>query len=258
MKKVLVVFTEGSKKSILIDSAVFLKEKQGYEIIPLYIRDVRRDEIIPATMDGMIVNLSNNSFLEERDAMQQEDLDELKKQLQTKGINNTMNVEFGFPDEIIKDYLKLSDLLLFEKGESLSDLAVTLLKHPFKPMIMLGDKAITSFDKVAISSDDGVKVNKSTFAFLNAFPSVNKILLYSILHDSEKNNILEYLTGKNKSVEYKNFVGDEGNVESFLEEVNKLDLLIMGNLKKAYFFEKLIGKKGLEIMEKSKTAIFIV
>ncbi|MGL4897140.1 MAG: hypothetical protein ACRC31_01740, partial [Cetobacterium sp.] len=44
--------------------------------------------------------------------------------------------------------------------------------------------------------------------------------------------------------------------EEYLNEVNNLDLLIMGNLSRGYFFEKITGKKGLNIMEKSQTSIF--
>ena len=142
MKKVLVVFGEGSKKNILIDSAIFFKEKFGYEIVPLYIKDVRRDEIIPATMDGMIVNLSNNSFSQERDAFEEEEVKHLREKLKIRGINSVLNIEFGFPWDIIKKYMKLADLLIFEKGEALSESAVTVLKNHFKPVIMLGEKAI--------------------------------------------------------------------------------------------------------------------
>lgn len=109
MKKVLVVFGEGSKKNVLIDSAIFFKEKFGYEIVPLYVKDVRRDEIIPATMDGMIVNLSNNSFSQERDAFEEEEVKHLQEKLKLRGINSVLNVEFGFPWDIIKEYMKLAD-----------------------------------------------------------------------------------------------------------------------------------------------------
>ena len=170
MKKVLVVFGEGTENNVLIDSAIFFKEKFGYEIVPLYVKDVRRDEIIPATMDGMIVNLSNNSFSQERDTFEEEEVKHLQEKLRIRGINSTLNVEFGFPWDIIKDYMKLADLLMFEKGEALSESAVAVLKNHFKPIVMIGEKAITSLEKIGISSDDGVKINKSMFSFINIFP----------------------------------------------------------------------------------------
>ena len=256
MKKVLVVFGESSEKNVLIDSAIFFKEKFGYEIIPLYIRDVRRDEIIPATMDGMIVNLSNNSFTQERDALEEEEVSHLREKLKIREIDSELNIEFGFPWDIIKEYMKNADLLMFEKGEALSEAAITVLKNHFKPIIMVGSTAIKSFDKIGISSDDGVKINKSMFSFLNDFPDTNNFTMLTLQYEIEDNTLLKYLTGKGKSVEWKNFDGENAKVD-YLNEVNNLDLLIMGNLSRGYFFEKITGKKGLNIMENSQTSIFI-
>ncbi|MEG0069212.1 MAG: hypothetical protein RRZ91_07000 [Cetobacterium sp.] len=256
MKKVLVVFSEGSKKNVLIESALFFKEELGYEIMPLYIRDVRRDEIIPATMDGMIVNLSNNSFSEERDAIEEEELNHLKEKLRLRGIIAPLNIEFGFPWDIIKEYLKLSDMLMFEKGEVLSESAVTVLKNHFKPIVMIGEKPITKLEKIGISSDDGVKINKSMFSFINLFPQKTDFIMLTLLYNIEENKLLKYLKERGKNVIHKNFDGEDARTK-YLDEVKNLDLLIMGNLSRGYFFEKITGKKGLNIMEKSEVSIFI-
>lgn len=256
MKKVLVVFGEGSVENVLIDSAIFFRDKFGYEIVPLYVKDVRRDEVIPATMDGMIVNLSNNSFSQERDAFEEEEVKHLQEKLKIRGINSVLNVELGFPWDIIKEYMKLADLLMFEKGEALSESAIAVLKNHFKPIIMIGEKAITSLEKVGISSDDGVKINKSMFSFTTIFPTINEFTMLTLLYKIEENTLLKYLKGKGKVVQWKNFDGEKAK-EMYLDEVNKLDLLIMGNLSRGYFFEKITGKKGLGIMEKSQTSIFV-
>ncbi|MGL4653349.1 hypothetical protein [Cetobacterium sp.] len=256
MKKVLVVFNEGSKKNILIESAIFFKERFGYEIVPLYIKDVRRDEIVPATMDGMIVNLSNNSFVQERDALEEQEVNKLRAKLESKEIKVPLNLEFGFPWDIIKEYMKSTDLLMFEKGEALSESAITVLKNHFKPIVMVGEKGIKAFEKVGISSDDGVKINKSMFSFINIFPEINNFLMLTLLYKIEENTLQKYLEEKGKKVEWKNFDGELAK-EKYLEEINELDLLIMGNLSMGYFFEKITGRKGLSIMEKSQTSIFI-
>jgi hypothetical protein len=57
-------------------------------------------------------------------------------------------------------------------------------------------------------------------------------------------------------VKYENFDGEKAK-ERYLKKADEFDLLIMGNLSNSYLFEKMIGKKGLNIMEKSKTSIFI-
>lgn len=256
MKKVLVVFEEWSKKNVLIDSAIFFKDNFGYEIVPLYIKDIRREDMIPPTMDGMIVNLNNNSFSEEREALEELELKKLQEDIISKGIHSNLNVEFGFPWDVIKEYLKTVDLLMFEKGESLSDSAITVLKNYFKPVIMIGEKAITSLDNVAISSDDGVKINKSMFSFINILPEIKKFSMFSLFHKIEDNSLLRYLEEKEYKIKYENFDGDKAK-DRYIEEINKFDLLIMGNLSNNYLIEKIIGKKGLNIMEKSKTSIFI-
>lgn len=256
MKKVLVVFGEGTKKNVLMDSALFFKEKLGYEIIPLYIKDVRRDEIIPATMDGMIVNLSNNSFSEERELLEAEEMTYLKDRLKTKGIVKKLNVEFGFPWEIIKEYLKLADVLMFEKGEILSEAAITVLKNQFKPVVMVGAEAIKDFTNIAIASDDGVKVNKSVSNFMRIFPEITDFTMLTLQYELEDNKLLTFMEDRGKKVTVKDYSGDSAK-EDYLNEIKKYDLLVMGNLSKSYFFEKIIGKKGLNIMEKSQVSIFI-
>ncbi|MGL5053338.1 MAG: hypothetical protein ACRC5W_07080 [Cetobacterium sp.] len=256
MKKVLVIFEEESKKNILIDSALFFKDKFGYEIVPLYIKDIRREEIIPATMDGMILNFNNDPFSEEANSLEEMKMKKIQEKIKDKGIDSTLNVESGFPWDIIKEYMKTTDLLILEKRLTLSDTALMILKNHFKPIIMIGEKAITSFDKIGISSDDGTKIHKSMFSFINIFPEINYFSMFTLRYKIEKNLLMKYLEDKEKKIKYENFDGDIAK-DRYLQEVNKLDLLIMGNLNSNYFVEKIIGKKGLSIMEKSKVSIFI-
>ena len=42
-----------------------------------------------------------------------------------------------------------------------------------------------------------------------------------------------------------------------MKKVDGADLLIMGNLSRSYFFEKIIGKNGIKLLEKGKAPIFI-
>lgn len=256
MKRVLVVFKEGCKKDVLIESAIFLRESFGYEILPLYIKDIRRDEIIPATMDGIIVNLGNNFFSQEREALEDEDIKDLKDRFNKLKVKNDLNVEFGFPWDIIKEYLKLADLLIFEKGETLSETAITALKNQFKPFIMIGENPLKSFEKIGISTDDGVKINKSVFTFINNFNTVDNFIMLTLLYKMEENKLLKYLEDRGKKVDVKTYDGDDAKKE-YLATINDLDILIMGNLSRSYLFEKITAKKGLSIMEKSKTSIFI-
>lgn len=256
MKRVLVVFLEGTKKNVLMESVSFLKEKLNFEVMPLYIKDVRKDDVIPATMNGMILNMNTNSFSEERDELETREIEKLRADLKSIGIMKELKVEFGFPWEIIKENLKLADILVLEKGEILSEVVVTALKNQFKPILLIGEKSLTQIEKICISSDDGVKVNKSVSNFINLFSEIKTYDMLTINYEIEDNKLKQYMEDKGKVVNYKEYKGEEAK-DSYLSDIGKYDLLIMGNLSRGYFFEKITNKKGLNIMEKSKISIFV-
>lgn len=253
MRKILVVFGNDICESPLVKSAVFFKEKLGYEIVPLYIQDTR-DNIVP--MSGIVVNVNNSFLLDEKKSLEENDLKQLYKKLKLEGINNSLEIKQGFSWEIIKEKMKECDILMFEKGSFFSENTVEILKNQFKPMILVGKRPIRAFRYIGISSDDGVKVNKSCYNFMNLFPDEENFKMFTYNYQIEDNKLLKYLKSKGKKVEVKSYNG-EFSKEEYIKEVNKMDILIMGNLSRSYLFSKITGKKGVYIMENTEVSLFI-
>lgn len=72
----------------------------------------------------------------------------------------------------------------------------------------------------------------------------------------EKENYLEsFIKGKKLKLNSKKFSKEDLGL--FIEECNKADVLIMGNLNNSYLFEKITKKIGIKIMESVDTTLFI-
>ena len=112
------------------------------------------------------------------------------------------------------------------------------------------DKVI-KFDKIAISNDDGTKVNKSFQRFINIFTDVKEITSLE-LRDPQKhgdpdeeeegheNYLNVFMRGKGIKVTSKKF--EKGESQEFLDICKEEDILIMGNLSNSYMFEKITEK----------------
>ncbi|MCJ8341610.1 MAG: hypothetical protein MJH09_01975 [Cetobacterium sp.] len=255
MRRALLLFSCEVDRKDLIESAVYLKEKFNFDILPLYVRDIRRDEIVPMSVEGMVLDPGNDLMTEQWKNFEDMELRKIRTALEKHGINSKLNVEIGLVPEIVRTYLKKCDLLIFGKGEIISENVITLLKDQYKPIIMVKDAPL-SMEKVGIATDDGVKINKSLSNFLNLFPGIDKFLMLSWNYEPEENNLLDLLKYKEKEVTFMNFKDDSGKVE-FYNKVRELDILIMGNLSRSYFFEMITRRKGLNILENAETTMFI-
>ncbi|MGX6592443.1 hypothetical protein SAMN02745174_01451 [Cetobacterium ceti] len=248
-KKVLLLLT-GKLANVdnLIATAVFLKKNYNYKIMPLYIRNI--DIFIPpanlmvSALGGGVIG--NN--LEEND---NERIKDLYKKLTLNNIIEPLIIEVGLTNKIVEEYMKQADLLLLNRNQNLSDDTFSILKESYKPILLINEQEF-SFNNVLIASDDGPKVNKSVGAFYSLFNNVNNFKIISYTKDVDEHALMEYLSDKKKNVEIKNYE----NIDEFYENLNKASLLIMGNLTKSYFLEK-IAKKGLSIIENTSVPIFI-
>ncbi|MGL4308499.1 hypothetical protein [Cetobacterium sp. SF1] len=233
----------------LIESALFLKKNYNFKIIPLYIRNM--DILIPpanllvsALGDGII---GNN--LEENDNNR---IKEIYQKLKAANIIEPLLIETGLTQQIVEEYMKQSDLLMLNRNQTLSDDTFSILKESFKPILLISENPL-SFNKIMIASDDGPKVHKSVLSFCNLFNNESSFEI--IAYKSEKDNHIlhNYLTEKNKSSHMELFM----ELPEFYKKINVSSLLIMGNLSKSYFLEKITNKKGLSIIENTKAPIFI-
>ena len=255
MRKALLLFGNEMERENLIDSAVYLQNSLGFKIIPLYIKDMSRDKIIAASTDGMMMSGRSPFIMQGWADMEKEEIEGAEKLLKEKGISETLEVDIGLVAEIVTEKMKECDVLLVGKNETITEKIVSILKGNYKSIIFIGEKALTKMDKVLIANDDGVKINRSCYQFTNIFPEVKEFNSFTINKELEDNVLIEYLKGKEKIVNHE--VLNTADYNEVLEKINEYDFFVMGNLSRSYFFEKIVGKNGIKLLEKSKTPIFI-
>ncbi|MGL6153974.1 MAG: hypothetical protein ACRC0W_02410 [Cetobacterium sp.] len=232
----------------MILSAKYLQEKFNFEIISLYVRDIdifiRPTFLLQKSLNGGIVDKNR------RDA-EDKHIKKVSNLLVDYGILNPLTVELGIPEKLLLNFLKITDLLILGSNLSLSEEITTLLKETYKPTFIIKDIPLC-LDKIVVASDDGIKINKSLFKFMNVFPEIDN---YNILayNSKKKQMILDVMEYKNKNYDFLSV----NAMDTFCHEINKNTCLIMGNLSKSYFFKKITKRKGLDIMENIHLPIFI-
>jgi hypothetical protein len=253
--KAVLLFGDEIDRNALIESGLYLKENYGFKIQPYYISDIKKSEMIPYTGTGVIIDDTSSLTLNQWEEFQSDEIRALKTLLIKKGISEKLEVSIGIIPDIVNDIMKENDLLLFGKGEVLSDNQITMLKNLFKPIILVGNKTI-KFEKIMIANDDGMRVNKSCYNFMNLFTDVEKFTTVTLGLELDENHLLNYLKSRNKNVE--NIFIKSTEEKKFKEEyTNEFSLVITGKIKRSYFFEKIIKKKGIALIENPDSAVFI-
>lgn len=260
-RNVLLILGEGYSRENLIDSAIYLRDNFGFSIRPLHVRDVRKKEFIPNSVDGIMLEPMISGINEEWNRYEEQEIAKIKKQLQEKGIKAELEVKFGITSEVIVEELKKSDMLLIEKEDKFSEDLIAILKRFFKPIIVVRDKVL-KLDKIAISNDDGTKVNKSFQRFINIFDHIEEITSLELIDPKKtrdegfkENYLNEFI--KEKGIKLKSERILKADSDDFLKICKDQDVLIMGNLSNSYIFEKITKKIGVKIMEDVETTLFI-
>ena len=263
-RNVLLVLGNGYNRENLIDSAIYLRDNFGFTIRPLHVRDIRKKEFLPNAVDGIMLEPMIAGITEEWNRYEEQEIQKIKEQLEQRGVHAELEVKFGITPEIVIEELKKSDILLIEKEDKFSEDLIVILKRFFKPIIVVRDKVL-KLDKIAISNDDGTKVNKSFQRFINIFNHVDKITSLELIdpqkeeeHEEEEhkeNYLNEFIKGKGIELVSKQFLKSES--DEFLKICKEEDVLIMGNLSNSYMFEKITKKVGVKIMEDVETTLFI-
>lgn len=255
MRRALLLFGNEIDRDKLVDSALYLQNKWNFEIIPLYIKDISRDKVISTTGDGLLIGGRTPILSQGWEEIERAGIDSIKKILQEKEIKGELLVDIGIVADIITEKMKSCDLLIMGKNEVFNERTISILKGNYKSIIFIGDKALTSMDNVAVANDDGVKINRSCYHYTLVFPEVKNFTSLVINKTLEENKLQAYLQSKSKTVHHEEIKTD--NYDEVIEKIDKYDIFIMGNLSRSYFFEKIIGKNGIKLLEKSKAPIFI-
>ncbi|MGL6154442.1 MAG: hypothetical protein ACRC0W_04835 [Cetobacterium sp.] len=248
-KRVLLLFLSNQPNAEeIIISAKYLQNNFNFEITPLYIRDI--NILISPTF---LLKESLNSGIIDKARKDTEDkhvkkVDELLKEQE---ILDSLIIDVGVPEILLQDYLKMADLVILGSDQNISEQLTDILEIIYKPVFIIKEIPLM-LNKIALASDDGIKINKSLFSFMNIFP---KLQSYNILayNSDMKQSIFEVFKYKNKEFKYRNF----SEMELLYSEANRNTCLIMGNLSKSYFFKKITKRKGLDIIENIEIPIFI-
>ncbi len=253
MKKALVLFGNEENTEKLIESCKYLKEQFNFSISGLFLSDIRSEAILGQGIDGMIMDSTRNSLTEDWIYFEQEGMADIKKKLKENNLDIEVAHEIGITGETIREYMKSNDLLLLGKMTLASDILIEVLRENYKSLFILGDETL-DFSNLYIANDDGVKVNRSCYSFTNIFPNFSDFNSISVVSEEETNILNKYLTEKGKNIN-EIILNNKENIIEVLEE--KKGVLIMGNLSRSYFIEKITRKMGLKLLEKVKMSIYI-
>lgn len=254
MKRALVLFGNEIERESLVKSAVYLEKELGFVIYPLYVRDVSREKLM-ATTDGLMVAGRTPFIVQGWEEIEKAEIESIKATLEKNGIGAELKVDIGVVTEVVTEHMKRCDLLMIGKNDILTETEVSLLKGNYKSIVLIGEKPLTSMKNILIGNDNGVKVNRSCYQFIHMFPEVKNFSSLVINKEIDENILLEYLREHGKKVEHEELITND--YDDVLRRIDEVDLFIMGNLSKSYFFEKIIGKNGIKLLEKGKAPIFI-
>ena len=254
MRRALVLFGNEIERENLINSAIYLQKEFGFKIYPLYIKDMAREKLM-ATTDGLMVAGRAPFMVQGWDDIERGEIESIKNLLKAKNVDTELKVDIGLVPEIVTEHMKRCDLLIMGRNDILTENEVNILKGNYKSILLIGEKPLSSMQNILIGNDNGVKVNRSCYHFMTTFPEINNFSSFVINKEIEENILVEYLKEHGKNIVHEELTTN--NYEEVLKKVDEADLFIMGNLSRSYFFEKIIGKNGIKLLEKGKAPIFI-
>jgi len=254
LRRVLILFGNELNTEHLLESGRVLRERYNCEVKGLYVKDIRKHEIIPPSVEGLVIDPSSRYIVEEWERFEDEQIEKLKEKLGPVTAEDLIIREGITPDTALEE-LKAYDLLLVGKGARASADLKELLKYHYKPLIIVGDKPI-NFDCVLVANDKSFRINKSFFRFMSIFEDINEFGSISVGEDLEEDNSFkEYLKGSQKVINEKEVEGDE--FKEIQKEAENCGILVMGDLTHSYLLEKITGHAGVKLIENIKIPIFM-
>jgi len=256
LNRILLLFGNETDRTNLLKTGKHLQDKYGTEVCGLYIKDVRKYEILPPTVEGMVIDNTANFIINEWEKTENLQVEELKKVFSEYFPVENFLVEEGITGEIVQEKLLGFDLVIIEKSKTITANQKDLLKQHYKPILIISENNSLKVEKVMIANDKSERVNRSIFSFLNMFHKLKDYTSISInLEDETDEEFPKYMEVAGKNL---NRVELEGNpLEIILEKTKEFDILIMGDLKHTFIVERIVGNVGLKLLENIDIPIFI-
>ncbi|MGM0509067.1 MAG: hypothetical protein ACQERZ_07925 [Fusobacteriota bacterium] len=254
INRILIYFKDQGRIDNLLSYAKLLKEKFNIEVDGLYVKDIKKYEVIPSGMEGIMVDNSANYLIEEWEKIESKKVKEIKsKFIKDFKASNFISRE-GIIEDVLKEELRGYDLVLVANDNKLGNITKNILRTHIKPVILVPNKTEFKLENVLFVNDLEKNANKSFFEFIKIFHQVNKINILSL--NLEKDEPLsDYMVKTKFKYEFLTRDGDE--MEEVEKELEKNDMLIMGNLRHSFMMEKIRGKLGIKLLKEIEKPIFI-
>lgn len=254
--RVLIYISNEREAKSLYRYGKMLKELYDVDLCAVYVKDIRKNEIVPPMIEGLVIDSAVNNLMVEWNDIENKQIKKIKECKSDIVDSCNFCSEEGFTLQVIQEKLQGFDLLLVGKENGLTSELKTLLKVHQKPVILVPEWDEFKLENILVSDDRGNNVNGALFKFLNIFDKHRKIDFLSINIDEEINEeVKKYLDKIDIEYDAELLSGNEYDIlESFSKEH---DLIIMGNIKHTFMLEKLTGKLGIKILEDLNKPIFI-
>jgi len=256
LNRILILFGNELDKNNLLKTGKHLQEKYGTEVYGLYIRDIRKYEVLPPTVEGLVVDNSANFMIREWERSENIQVEELQKVFKNYFPVNNLLIEEGITQEIVEEKMLGFDLTIVEKTNTITSNQKELLRHHYKPVLLIPENINLKVEKVMIANDKSERVNKSIFSFLSKFDKLNNFTSVAInLDDEIDDEFSKYMETAGKTLNTLEFEGKPVDIIS--KKSKEFDILIMGDLKHSFLLERLTGNTGLKLLENIDIPIYI-
>lgn len=250
LRRALFLVTNENEIGALATFAKTLAQKYDVETHALYVEDVLKYEVYPATISGVGLNVELNYSYQEYINIESKNYKIIKDKIE-KDFTKVYSRD-GETVEIALEELKKYDFLVVVKNDKVSSNLKELLRSSYKPLIILPlniDEA--KMDKLVLLDDGAYNANKTLFTYFNIFGE-QKIDVLKVNVDEE--DFLKERFGNNYNVIKKEGVP----FKIIMEETKKYDMVLMGDLRYTVMVERITRKLGVRLLENLEKIIFIV
>ena len=250
-KKALFLVTAESEIHPLVSFAKVFKQKYNVDVDVIYIKDILKYEVFPVSIEGMGLNIGANYAFKEYRELEEKTVKKLKDKI-TSDISNFYSKD-GETAEIVLEELKKYDLLVLVKNEKVTPVLKEILRSIFKPLIILPNIEDFRLDNLMLLDDGAYNANKTLFTFFHIFGEQKVNVLRLNVEEDDENSLAQRF-GENYNLIHK--TGE--TFKTIMNEAQKYDLVLMGDLRYTVMVERITGKLGIRILENLQKPIFIV
>lgn len=253
-RRVLLQITKEEEVEHLVKYAKLLKKKYPkLEVTGIYIKDLEKYDIPTTSLYGEFLSIDST---DQWNKLENERAEKIKAKFFELLPGSEFITKLGHASKVVLNELRLFDLLILLKSEKLSHEVKEVLRTHHKPLIMVPEASEYAFDKILIADDQRLEVNKALFNFMYLFDDINEFKSITVNPDEDENMDLNiYLSKVGKKIEQEFKTGHVDEV--LMSAASECDLIVLGDLKYSFMFERIAGKVGIRLLELLKKPIFI-